>query len=104
MQPMTGTNGEIATRKAKILLVDDLPANLLAFEAILHDLPVDFVRAHSGNKALRQCLDHDFAVILMDVRMPGMDGYETARVIRSRDRSRHTPIIFVTAHEASDDG
>jgi two-component system CheB/CheR fusion protein len=60
------------------------------------------VRADSGPEALRRLLDQDFAVILLDVRMPGMDGYETARIIRSRDKTRHTPIIFITAHTADD--
>src|SRR5262249_10876394 len=56
--------------------------------------------ARSGEEALRRLLDDDFAVILLDVQMPGMDGFETARLLRGRERSRHTPIIFVTAHEA----
>src|SRR3954452_6022331 len=85
--------------QANILLVDDNPANLLALEAVLADLGHRLVKATSGEEALRLLLDEDFAVILLDVRMPGLDGFETAQLIRSRDRSRHTPIIFVTAHD-----
>jgi signal transduction histidine kinase len=88
--------------RASILAVDDQPANLLALEALLADLGHPLVKAASGDDALRWLLDNDPAVILMDVRMPGLDGYETARLIRGRDRSRHTPIIFVTAHETPD--
>src|SRR5207302_9872838 len=84
---------------ANILLVDDLPANLLALEAVLGDLGQNLIKADSGEEALRQLLVHDFAVILLDVRMQGMDGFETARMIRARKRTRHTPIIFLTAHE-----
>jgi len=90
-------------RKAAVLLVDDQPRNLLALEAILGGMEVDLVRAGSGEEALMRVLDGDFAVILMDVRMPGLDGFEAATLIRERDRSRHTPIIFLTAFR-SDDG
>lgn len=87
--------------KVNILLVDDQPENLLALEAILGDLG-NLVKANSGKEALRHLLNRDFAVILMDVQMPGMDGFETATLIRSRTRSRHVPIIFLTAFSASD--
>jgi PAS domain S-box-containing protein len=80
-----------------ILLVDDTPANLLALEAVLHELGEPMVRAGSGAEALRLLRDGDFAVVLLDVRMPGMDGFETARLIRAQRRSRATPIIFITA-------
>jgi PAS domain S-box-containing protein len=83
----------------RILLVDDQPANLLALEAILEDLGQELVRAASGEQALEVLGQQDFAVILLDVRMPGLDGFETAERVRSRDRSRHTPIIFLTAHD-----
>jgi signal transduction histidine kinase len=83
--------------RVKILLVDDQPDNLLSAEAVLESLGQEIVKAVSGREALRQLLDHDFAVILLDVMMPGMDGFETATLIRQRDRSRHTPIIFLTA-------
>ncbi|HWE37965.1 MAG TPA: response regulator [Isosphaeraceae bacterium] len=82
---------------ARVLLVDDQPKNLLALEAILGGMGLDLVRARSGDEALRHVLDGDFAVILMDVQMPDMDGFETAELIRHRDRSSHTPIIFMTA-------
>jgi serine phosphatase RsbU (regulator of sigma subunit) len=85
-----------------ILLVDDTPANLLALEAVLGDLGHNLVKAQSGTDGLRYLIDHDVAIILMDVRMPGMDGFETAELIRGRERTRHTPIIFLTAHERSD--
>jgi PAS domain S-box-containing protein len=84
--------------KANILLVDDHPANLLALEAVLADLG-HLVRASSGEEALRHLLDRDFAAVLLDVRMRGLDGFQTAKLIRSRPRSRHTPIIFLTAYE-----
>ena len=86
---------------ASILLVDDQPANLVALEAILSSLGQHLVTADSGAAALMQLLRHDFAVILLDARMPGIDGYETAALIRQRERSAHTPIIFLTA-DASD--
>ena len=87
------------TQKVKILLVDDRPANLFTLEAILEDLGQDLVKASSGKEALRHILKDDFAVILLDVKMPDMDGFETAALIREREKSRHTPILFVTAHK-----
>jgi signal transduction histidine kinase/DNA-binding response OmpR family regulator len=83
--------------KANILLVDDRPEKLLSLEAVLDDLGENIVTAHSGREALRHVLATDFAVILLDVNMPGMDGFETASLIRQRKRSEHTPIIFITA-------
>jgi PAS domain S-box-containing protein len=80
-----------------LLLVDDRPENLLALEAILEPLGQHLVRANSGDEALRHLLARDFAAILLDVQMPGMSGFETARLIKSRERSRHIPIIFLTA-------
>ena len=91
---MTAQNAPI---RARILMVDDRPENLMALEAILEPLDVDLVRANSGEEALRQVLLHDFAVILLDVQMPGMNGFETAQLIKSRERSKLTPIIFLTA-------
>jgi two-component system, sensor histidine kinase len=90
------------TRKANILLVDDKPENLLSLEAILEGLGQNLVKAHSGPEALRHVLRDDFAVILIDVQMPGMDGFETVDLIKERERSRYTPIIFVTALSTSD--
>jgi PAS domain S-box-containing protein len=88
--------------KVNILLVDDKLENLLALEAILEKLGENLVRATSGEETLRCLLHQDFAVILLDVQMPGMDGFETATLIRNRGRSRHTPIIFLTAFSTSD--
>lgn len=85
------------TVTTKILLVDDRPQNLLALEAILEPLGQQLIRANSGAEALKQLLKHDFAVILLDVQMPGMDGFETAALIKERELSRHIPIIFLTA-------
>src|SRR5690349_10886825 len=87
------------TQKVKILLVDDRPANLFTLEAILEDLGQNLVKASSGKEGLHHLLKDDFAVILLDVKMPDMDGFETAALIRERERSRHTPILFVTAHK-----
>lgn len=83
--------------KISILLVDDQPQNLLSLEAILESSDYHLVRAASGGEALLQVLHQDFAVILLDVHMPGMDGFETARLIKQREQSRHIPIIFLTA-------
>ena len=81
----------------KILMVDDEPKNLLALDAVLGSLGHELVKAHSGKEALRCLMRDDFAVILLDVQMPEMDGFETAALIRSRERTRYTPIIFLTA-------
>jgi signal transduction histidine kinase len=85
-----------------ILVVDDDPGNLAAIEVALGELGRSLVKARSGEEALRHLLEQDFALILLDVNMPGMDGFETARVIRERPRSRHVPIIFVTAYNRED--
>ena len=78
-------------------MVDDRPDNLLALEAVLDTLDAELVRAGSGEEALRALLAGDFAVIILDVQMPGMDGFETARLIKARDKTRNVPIIFLTA-------
>ncbi|MEG4251230.1 response regulator [Microcoleus sp. Pol10D4] len=88
--------------QVNVLLVDDRPENLVALEAILNSPSYHLVQANSGAEALRCLLNEDFAVILLDVQMPGMDGFETATLIRSRDRSRSTPIIFITAFSSND--
>ena len=89
-------------RQASILMVDDRRENLLALESMLTGPRHHLVTATSGREALRCLLDADFAVILLDVRMPEMDGFETAELIRKRQRSRHTPIIFLTAHRSDE--
>ncbi len=90
-----------ASRKqaAGILVVDDNAANLLAIKVALEGLDAVVVQAQSGQEALRHLLARDFALVLLDVQMPSMDGFETARLIRQRERNRHTPIIFVTAFD-----
>ena len=100
MQP--GTVMETTEEKVNILLVDDQPNNLLALETILDEMGQNLVRADSGNRALKHLLDREFAVILLDVQMPDLDGFETATLIRERERSRDTPIIFLTAMERSE--
>lgn len=86
-----------ADEPVDVLIVDDLPANLLALEATLADPRLNPVRALSGEEALRVLADRDVAVVVLDVRMPGLDGFETARRVRALDRARHTPVIFLTA-------
>ena len=93
-------HGPLAT--GDILVVDDTPENLLAVEAALEGLSLNLVKAGSGPEALRHLLHNDVALILLDVQMPGMDGLETARLIRGRRRSRHLPIIFITAFDRDD--
>ncbi|MGH8860426.1 MAG: response regulator [Jatrophihabitantaceae bacterium] len=85
------------SRRAKVLLVDDRTDNLLALEAILQALDQELVRAESGEMALKRLLTDTFAVVLLDVQMPGMDGFETAERIKRREKTRDTPIIFMTA-------
>src|SRR3954467_259023 len=87
----------MSDNKDSILIVDDRPDKLLAIEAVLEDLGQNIVRAYSGREALRHVLAQEFAVILLDVNMPGMDGFETASLIRQRKNSEHVPIIFITA-------
>ena len=83
--------------QASILAVDDDTRNLMALQGLLSDMSLKLVTAKSGEEALRCVLKQDFAVILMDARMPGVDGFEAARLIREHERSRHTPIIFLTS-------
>src|SRR5262245_31678581 len=94
--------GMVPLEKPNLLLVDDRPENLVALEAVLEDLDFNLVTADSGDAALRCVLSQDFALILLDVEMPGLDGYETAELIRSRRRSRFTPIMFLTAINKSE--
>ena len=99
---MTRTQNRAPAPQAKtnILLVDDQPANLIALEAVLEDLGQTTMRAYSGEQALRLVDEEDFAVIILDVQMHGLDGFETAKLIRSRERAKHTPIIFLTAFDS----
>jgi PAS domain S-box-containing protein len=90
--------GHPAERRVKLLLVDDTPENLISLEAALTGLNSDLVLAGSGREALHHVLNDDFAAILLDVRMPDMDGFETAELIRSRPRSRQIPILFLTGY------
>ncbi len=83
--------------KSNILLVDDRPENLLVLEAILSGGEFNLIKAHSGEEALTHVLKKEFALILLDVQMPGIDGFETAKILKSREKSRSIPIIFVTA-------
>jgi CheY-like chemotaxis protein len=84
-------------RAAKILMVDDRPENLLALEAILQGLGYELIKASSGEEALKCLLTNDVAVILLDVQMPGMDGFETAAHVKRREKTRDIPILFLTA-------
>src|SRR5258708_10473873 len=83
-------------------MVDDSPDKLLAIESVLEPLGQDLVKVYSGQEALRQILKREFALILLDVNMPGMDGFETAGLIRQRQQKENTPIIFVTALSTTD--
>src|SRR5262249_38075430 len=88
--------------KVNILLVDDQPSRLLSYEAILEELNQNLVKVTSGVEALERLMRDDFAVILLDVSMPGMDGFETATLIHQHPRFEKTPIIFVTALHVTD--
>ncbi len=100
--PLVAPQSDPEDDRVNVLLVDDQPANLLALEAMLQGLGQNLIKAESGREALKWLLTHEFAVILLDVKMPEMDGFETATLIRERDKSRHTPIIFLTAAEKSE--
>jgi CheY-like chemotaxis protein len=89
--------GSSARPRPKVLLVDDRPDNLLALEAVLESLDLELIMAGSGAEALGALLDHEFAAVVLDVQMPDMDGFETARLIKGRERTRLVPIIFLTA-------
>ncbi|HZO23037.1 MAG TPA: response regulator [Steroidobacteraceae bacterium] len=84
--------------RARILIVDDLPEKLLVYSSLLDDIDAEIVTARSGTEALKRVLDGQFAVILLDVNMPDIDGLETATLIRSHRNGRHTPIIFITSY------
>src|SRR4051812_37567858 len=92
----------VAGPPANVLLVDDRPANLDLLEAILAPLEQRLVRATSGEEALAALVHDEFAVVFLDVDMPGLNGYETAELIKARERTKHTPIIFLTAFAADE--
>jgi len=98
-QTMTGSVEHAPQDRMKILLVDDTPENLVSLEATLEGLGQSLVLARSGMEALRYLLEDDFAAILLDVKMPDLDGFQTAELIRARKRSRHTPILFLTGYK-----
>lgn len=98
-EPLGQSRKHRSEPKANILLVDDNPANLLVLRSILVGLGHNLVDAHSGDEALVRILSDEFAVVLLDVHMPGISGFETAKLIRGRNRSRHIPIIFLTAND-----
>src|SRR6202045_4160552 len=100
--PMRAASDQPVPERVKILLGDDTPENLISLEAALEGLGQDLVLAHSGMEALRHLLDEDFAAILLDVKMPEMDGFQTAELIRARKRSRHTPILFLTGYKSDE--
>ncbi len=105
MGPETGMlspTEQPSPERVKILLVDDTPENLISLEAALDGLGQELVLANSGMEALRHLLNDDFAAILLDVKMPDMDGFQTAELIRSRKRSRHTPILFLTGYKSDE--
>jgi PAS domain S-box-containing protein len=95
---LPSVNDAVANERVKILLVDDNEDNLISLEAALEVLGEDLILARSGRQALRELLEHDFAAILLDVKMPEMDGFEAAELIRARKRSQHTPILFLTGY------
>lgn len=96
--PVEPDGGATPTDRVNILVVDDLPEKLLVFRTVLEDLQQNMIFVRSGTEALREVLAHEFAVILLDVNMPDIDGFETAALIRRHRRSAHTPIIFITSY------
>ena len=95
---LTPQSKQLEQERANILVVDDLPEKLLVFRTVLEELGQNLVLVRSGADALREILQREFAVILLDVNMPGIDGFETATLIRQHRRCRHTPIIFITSY------
>src|SRR5262245_50626461 len=100
--PVVAMHESAMDEKINILLVDDQPANLLVLEAILTDFGQNRLSALSGAEALQRLEEYDFAVILLDVQMHGLNGFDTAQQIRARDPVRHTPIIFITAYDSDE--
>jgi hypothetical protein len=101
-EPFSDLSRNPTQERTKLLLVDDDRDNLLALQAVLEPLGQELMLASSGLEALRLCLDHNFAAMLLDVRMPDMDGFETAELIRARKRSSHTPILFLTGYRSDE--
>ncbi len=99
---MQHTSEQSTPERVKILLVDDTLENLISLEAALEGLGQELILARSGTEALRHLLNDDFAAILLDVKMPEMDGFQTAELIRSRKRSRNTPILFLTGYKSDE--
>ncbi len=102
MELVTKTESVATPNQPKILIVDDVPANLFALEQTLKPLKAQLTRAESGEQALSKVLREDFALILMDVQMPGMDGFETVELMRAYEETKHIPVIFVTAISKED--
>ena len=100
--PLIASSNKASVDKVNILLVDDQPAKLLGYEAILEELDENLIKANSGSEALEQLLKHDIAVMLMDVCMPELDGFELAQMIRQHPRYQRTSIIFVSAIQMTD--
>src|SRR5437016_798569 len=92
----------LSVAKANILVVDDHPSNLLAIRAVLEELGHNLIEANSGREALQLLHEYEFALALIDVNMPTLDGFQTAVLIRKQSRSRHLPIIFMTAYGAEE--
>ncbi|MBT4576471.1 MAG: response regulator [Candidatus Cloacimonetes bacterium] len=88
--------------KPKILIVDDRIENLVALETLLSDINADIIRANSGNEALQYSLEHEFALVLIDVQMPDMDGFETVKLMRHVEKTKYVPVIFVSAIYSDD--
>jgi len=103
MNRRTGKMGEIETTKMNILLVDDRKENILTLESLLDTPDFNFIKAESGQEALEKLLDYEIALVLLDVQMPGMDGYETAELMRINNRTKNIPIIFITANSIEKD-
>jgi PAS domain S-box-containing protein len=100
---LSGARETTRTQKPNVLIVDDQPRNLDALEAMLGEADCTLVRATSADEALLALVRHEFAALVLDIRMPGMNGIELATLIKKRKRSQHVPILFLTAHSVNDD-